>query len=80
MEELFIDTEFNGFNGGLLSMAIVDHNGHEFYECVEYDAPLTDWVAQNVILDNEPLSLDEFKTKLEYYLSTYSDGFNLIAD
>ena len=47
----YLDTEFNGFGGQLLSMAIVPHeggNGDGIYIIVTCDDEIEDWVAQNV--------------------------------
>jgi hypothetical protein len=46
--KLFLDCEFNGFGGELISMALVDENERYFYEvlpCIN----LTSWVLNNVI-------------------------------
>lgn len=77
---LFIDCEFNEWRGELISMGIIPENGIEFYEVVNCDNPKS-WVAKHVmpILGKEPISLDEFKFKLEAYLMQFSE-INIIAD
>jgi len=55
----FLDTEFNGFGGALLSLALVPEDGEEFYAVLECDDPIHPWVAQNVVpyLGNVPVGL-----------------------
>lgn len=46
----FLDTEYNGFGGALLSLALVpEDGGEEFYVTLECDAPLDPWVERHVI-------------------------------
>ena len=55
----FLDTEFNGFSGALLSLALVPIDGEEFYVTLECGEPLHAWVERNVIpfLDHVPVGL-----------------------
>jgi hypothetical protein len=56
----FLDTEYNGFGGPLLSLALVpEDGGEEFYVTLECDAPLDPWVERHVIpfLDMVPEAL-----------------------
>ena len=56
----FLDTEFNGFGGDLLSLALVpEDSADEFYVTLICDAELLSWVEQNVVpfLDHVPASL-----------------------
>jgi hypothetical protein len=55
----FMDTEFNGFGGALLSLALVPEDGEEFYVTLECADPLHPWVERNVVpyLDSVPFSL-----------------------
>ncbi len=55
----FLDTEFNGFGGALLSLALVPEDGQEFYVTLECDDPIFPWVERNVMpyLDNVPVGL-----------------------
>jgi hypothetical protein len=56
----FLDTEYNGFGGALLSLALVpEDGGEEFYVTLECDAPLDAWVERHVIpfLDMVPEAL-----------------------
>lgn len=55
----FLDTEFNGFGGALLSLALVPEDGDEFYVTLACPDPLVSWVERNVIpfLDTVPVGL-----------------------
>ena len=55
----FLDTEFNGFGGALLSLALVPEDGEEFYVTLECDDPVFPWVERNVVpyLDTVPIGL-----------------------
>ena len=55
----FLDTEFNGFGGALLSLALVPEDGEEFYVTLSCADPLVPWVERNVVpyLDNVPIGL-----------------------
>ena len=54
----FVDTEFNGFGGALLSLALVPEDGEEFYVALECSDPLHPWVERNVVpyLDSVPFA------------------------
>ncbi|MBB4642497.1 3'-5' exoribonuclease [Rhizorhapis suberifaciens] len=46
----FLDTEFNGFGGGLISLALVPEYGdQEFYVSLPLPDEIHPWVQQNVI-------------------------------
>ena len=46
----FLDTEYNGFGGALLSLALVpEDGGEEFYVTIECDAPVDPWVERHVM-------------------------------
>jgi hypothetical protein len=56
----FLDTEYNGFGGQLLSLALVPEDGsEEFYVTLECDAPIDPWVERHVVpfLDMVPDAL-----------------------
>lgn len=55
----FLDTEFNGFGGALLSLALVPDDGEEFYVTVDPPGALNRWVERHVVpfLDMVPVSL-----------------------
>ena len=54
----FLDTEFNGFGGALLSIALVPEEGEEFYAVLECADPIEPWVQRHVLpyLDTVPMS------------------------
>ena len=55
----FLDTEYNGWGGELLSLALVPDDGEELYITLNWDVPLEAWVERNVLpyLDTVPDSL-----------------------
>lgn len=55
----YLDTEFNGFGGALLSLALVPDDGEEFYVTIEHGETLHAWVERHVVpfLDMVPVSL-----------------------
>ena len=78
----YLDCEFNGFEGELISMALVSECGHyEFYEVLPCESPVP-WVAENVIpiLNKSPLKNSrELTSKLFTFLSTFTTA-HIIAD
>lgn len=55
----FLDTEYNGWGGALLSLALVPDDGEELYLTLESDGPLKAWVERHVVpyLDTVPQTL-----------------------
>jgi len=56
----FLDTEYNGFGGALISLALVPEDGsEEFYVTLECADPLDPWVERHVMpyLDMVPAGL-----------------------
>jgi hypothetical protein len=55
----FLDTEYNGWGGALLSLALVPDDGEELYLALDWIGPLETWVERNVIpyLDAVPEQL-----------------------
>ena len=45
----FLDTEYNGWGGALLSLALVPDDGEELYLTLDWDGPLEEWVERNVV-------------------------------
>ncbi|WEK46626.1 MAG: hypothetical protein P0Y56_16715 [Candidatus Andeanibacterium colombiense] len=78
----FLDAEFNGFGGELISLALVPEKGGlpPFYEAIRCDVP-TEWVAQNVIpvLETRPLAREEVARRFADYLGDDPDP-HLVAD
>lgn len=77
---LWIDTEFNSFKGELISMALVDENGRQWYGVLGCNDP-DPWVAQHVmpILNQEPMPLLDFQDSLLVFLAAY-DAVHIVAD
>lgn len=55
----FLDTEYNGWGGALLSLALVPDEGEELYLTIDWDGALEPWVERNVVpyLDMVPENL-----------------------
>jgi len=46
----FLDTEYNGWRGELISLALVpEDGGQEFYITLDWEGPLEQWVQDNVL-------------------------------
>lgn len=82
MTTLYLDCEFNGFGGKLMSMALVPHDDvEEFYREVHMTDQLDPWVAENVVphLWGKPVGYSEFQTLLQAYLAKF-DTIEIVAD
>ena len=55
----FLDTEYNGIGGALLSLALVPNDGDELYLTLQCSEPLLEWVERHVVpyLDSVPEQL-----------------------
>jgi hypothetical protein len=55
----FLDTEYNGWGGALLSLALVPDHGEELYLTLDWEGALEEWVERNVVpyLDTVPQPL-----------------------
>lgn len=78
---LYIDTEFNGYQGDLISVAIVDRASGTFYASLGCPMPV-EWVAKHVMpaLSIPAISLDDLQGHLRRFLSRYPDGIHVVAD
>lgn len=78
--KLWIDCEFNGFRGDLISMALIDENGRFWYEVLPCDSPCA-WVGENVmtVLCKAPTSLAAMQSSLQEFLNPYQ-AIHLVAD
>ena len=80
----FLDTEFNGFGGKLLSMALVpeDNSKPEFYKELEMNDQLHPWVRDNVVphLFQPPVTRQQFQNALAQYLWECHEEIIIIAD
>lgn len=78
----FVDAEFNGFGGDLISLAAVpeDVAASPFYEAVECACP-SDWVAENVlpVLQTKPRPLAEVASLFAEFLNDDATPI-LVAD
>ncbi len=85
----YLDTEFNGFGGELISLALVPEYGdQEYYAVLPLPEVLHPWVARNVVpylnavppgLNNGPTSRLEAATEIAHYLSG-DDAPVIVAD
>lgn len=84
----FLDTEYNGAGGELLSLALVPDEGDELYVTLQASQPLVEWVERNVLpyLDSVPeqlrwprLSRADAADALERYLR-HDDEPVIVAD
>lgn len=73
MTTLFLDTEFNGFGGELISMALVSDEGREWYQVLGVPDRVHPWVADHVIprLAKEPLGENVFRFSLHTFLLNF---------
>jgi hypothetical protein len=79
---VYIDCEFDGFGGDLISMALVTEDGREWYECCAVNGrKLEPWVWDNVIpvLGKAPTPFSAFLTSLAGFMATL-EGCEFIAD
>ena len=74
MTVAYLDCEFNGYKGDLISLALVIDDDNYFYEVLGCPNPVS-WVAENVmpILNKEPIAPHDFKQKLEAFITRYKD-------
>jgi hypothetical protein len=80
---LYLDTEFNGLGGSLISMALVSEDGQEWYEVCHLPEPqnINPWVAEHVVplLAREPVDPVYFTDSLGLFLRHFRD-IEIIAD
>lgn len=84
--KLYIDTEFNGFGGELISMAIAAEDGKEWYGVLTVPSKQNAWVSQHVIpflaIENYtglPMGVSGFVNSFERFIIQYN-GAEVIAD
>lgn len=72
---LYLDTEFNGLNGALLSIALVpaDPGVNGFYRACHYLGALDSWVAEHVIpaLMIEPIMYHVLRDEFHDYIKGF---------
>lgn len=79
--KLYLDCEYNGLNGGLISMAMVSERNSEWYCVVDVPREIDPWVAEHVIpyLGEEPIGEKAFLHSLEAFLLE-AGGAEVYAD
>ncbi|MFJ3685554.1 hypothetical protein [Pseudomonas sp. NPDC090208] len=77
---IWLDTEFNGFGGELISIGMVDEHERPFYAVLECTAP-TPWVAENVIpkLAFDSIDRPALQMAMRRYLCQFNE-IEVIAD
>jgi hypothetical protein len=78
---LYIDCEWNGYKGQLMSMALVSNEGHEWYEVIDWSYPVIPWVAENVLvkLGKSPITQFSFQNSLANFLAQF-DTVHIVGD
>ena len=78
----YIDTEFNGTEGQLLSIALVRQDGAHFYEVLHAHELIVPWVTENVapFFAQEPVSRLQAVKKLQKFLRKDDGPHVFIAD
>lgn len=85
----FLDTEYNGFGGALMSIALVpEYGNHEFYAVLPMPEQPLDWVARNVVpylasvppgIESRPMPRSAAARALAQYLAADSEPV-IVAD
>lgn len=72
--DIFVDCEFNGFGGELISMAMVTGDGDMWYRVRGYPKIWDKWVYENVypVLHAEPIGREEFRASAIEWLKRYN--------
>jgi len=88
MSKLFLDCEFNGLHGELISMALVSDDHAEWYQTVAVRGRIDPWVAEHVIPylsatftahTRERSDHEDLAASLDAFLSNF-DNPEIIAD
>lgn len=83
MTNLFLDCEFNGFGGELISLALVGRSlAEKFYAVLPLPDVIDPWVAENVVpvLHAQSTSKEMAQARLESFLNEFPGGVNIVAD
>lgn len=72
---LYLDTEFNGFGGELMSLALVSPYGDKFYKARKWSAPTEPWVAEHVVpvMDVDPEDDLWFRTGFHEFVGRFKN-------
>ena len=78
----YIDTEFNGTGGQLLSIALVRQDGAHFYEVLHAHELIVPWVRDHVVphLGQEPIARLQAVKKMQKFLRKDDGPHVFIAD
>ena len=78
----YIDTEFNGTDGQLLSLALVRQDGAHFYEVLHAHELIVPWVREHVVphFDQEPVTRLQAVKKMQKFLRRDDGPHVFIAD
>lgn len=78
----YIDTEFNGTDGQLLSLALVREDGAHFYEVLHAHELIVPWVREHVVphFDQEPVTRLQAVKKMQKFLRKDDGPHVFIAD
>ena len=78
----YIDTEFNGTEGQLLSIALVRQDGAHFYEVLHAHELIVPWVKEHVVpfFEQEPVDRLRAVKKLQKFLRKDEGPHVFIAD
>ena len=78
---LYLDTEFNGHGGELISLALVSDKSGEFYSVLPAPEKWDDWCLKHVVpfLEQASEPENEFRMRLRHFLEKHS-GEEIIAD
>lgn len=81
MTRIFVDCEFNGFGGELISMAFVTEEGDMWYGVLPEPKVWEKWVYENVypVLHADPISKEDFRASAIGWLRKY-DNPTICAD
>lgn len=76
----WLDTEYNGHGGELISVALIAEDGSGWYRAVACNDPVL-WVRQNVmpVLNTTPVGMQDLQSSLSAFLSKYKH-VTIIAD
>jgi hypothetical protein len=84
---VFLDCEFNGFGGELISMALVGEDGAEWYGVLPEPRVWDNWCFHNVlpVMDAErptirATSREEFRVAAHMFLSSRYENPTIVAD
>ena len=69
----YLDTEFNGFGGELISLALV--GPAEWYRAVQFKSPVDHWVKQNVmpVLNTTPIIPELFRHEFHEFIKQFQN-------